>query len=64
MNSVMPTAMIEQAKDRIPNAELALRNLKLAKADIKNSTLNMSKTVKKNLMLTLMLSLKIKRRNR
>ena len=64
MNSVIPTTKIEQTNEINPKVELALRNLKLAKADISISTLNMSKTVKKNLMLILMLSLNIKRMNR
>jgi hypothetical protein len=64
MNSVMPTDKIEQTNEINPKVELVLRNLKLTKADIRISTLNMSKTVKKNLTLILVLSMNINHINR
>lgn len=64
MNRVALTTVIEQNKESIPKVEFALRNEKLANADIKNSTRSMSQAVKKNFVLKFMFSFNIKRMNR
>lgn len=45
------------SKQQIPNMVFALRNLKFANPETRNSVWNIEKTVKKNLILTLKFSL-------